>query len=802
VTGPGEGIPEPLKDVVGPLTFATRPETPIERIAGLEAMVRGKMTAWRVTLAPGAPMRGRVDRWLAALEGCEDLPPEARRACLKGVLAGITALERVEAPAGPGPGPVALTLDADVRFLPGVGERRAEGLARLGIRTVEDLLLHLPARYDDRRTITPIAGLVPGAPATVRGRVVQADLTTTPRRRMRILEAAVVDASGAEGLGGMLLARWFNQPHQARLLKTGETYLFSGRVIHDRRGLGLVMENPEFEPWEEGDAALHTGRLVPVYPTTEGITTRQLRRWTAVALERAVVPEPLPAPLRERLGLPERFRAFVQVHRPTAPEDSAAGTRRLAFEEFFFLQVGLALKQRVGERRRTRIRFATEPGALEQALRAALPFALTGAQERVLGEVFADLARGVPMHRLVQGDVGCGKTAVAALALARAVDNGFQGAMMAPTELLAGQHFARLTQLLDGLPVRVDLLVGGRRGKPAALKAVASGETHIVVGTQALIQEQVAFHRLGLAVVDEQHRFGVRQRARIGEKGDAPHVLIMTATPIPRSLAMTAYGDLDLSVIDELPPGRTPVATRLFNESRRDAAYAKVRKEVEAGRRAYVVFPLVAESEKLDLAAATEAREALAEGPLQGLSLGLLHGRMSGEEKAAVMADFAAGRVRVLVATTVVEVGVDVPEATVMVVEHAERFGLSQLHQLRGRVGRGAHPGHCLLIASHAVSKDGRERLKALVETNDGFRIAERDLEIRGPGELFGQRQSGLPELKVANIIRDGRLLAVAREAARELVAADPDLADPAHRQLRRSVAARWRHRLKWGAVG
>jgi len=809
-------LPAPLRDVVGPLTFATREGTPLERIGGLEALVRARLTAWRAALPPDSALQGRAAVWLEALAGCETLAPPARRARLRLVLDGITALDAgapaaTPSPAAPtpptgaaAPAPAetpALDLHADVRFLPGVGEKRAATLARLGVHTVEDLLLHLPARYEDRRQLTAIAALVPGAAATVRGKVLETELVTTPRRRMRILQAAVTDASG---LGGLLQVRWFNQPHHARQLAAGSEYLFSGKVAYDRRGTGLVMENPEFEPWDAADQALHTGRLVPVYPATEGVTTRQLRRWVATALERVDVPEPLPAPLRDRLGLPERGAALAQAHRPDDPEAARAATRRLAFEEFLFLQVGLALKRGREARRRTRVRFRPAPGPLEAALLKALPFRLTPAQDRVLGEIGADLARGVPMHRLLQGDVGCGKTAVALLALVRAVDNGFQGAMMAPTEILAVQHHDRIRQLLDGVPVRVELLLGGpgRRGRKAALSRIAAGETHLVVGTQALIQEHVAFHRLGLAVVDEQHRFGVRQRARLGEKGDAPHLLIMTATPIPRSLAMTAYGDLDLSVIDALPPGRRPVVTRLFSESRREAVYARVRREVEAGRRAYVVFPLVEESEKLDLAAATEARAALAAGPLAGLSLGLLHGRLPGEEKAAVMDAFARGDVQVLVATTVVEVGVDVPEATVMVVEHAERFGLSQLHQLRGRVGRGDHPGQCLLIASHAVSRDGRARLKALVESHDGFVIAERDLALRGPGELFGRRQSGLPELKVADLIRDARLLAVAREAARELVAADPDLARPEHRLLRRTVAARWKHRLKWGAVG
>jgi len=786
----------PLADLVRPLTFATRPDADLTRIKGLEALVTARVTAWRDTLSDGAPRRATADRWLAAVADHERLPPEARRARLQTVLDGILALAAPPEPETPAAGALALT--SDVRYLPGVGEQRAATLARLGIHTIGDLLLHLPSRYEDRRQLTAVAALAPG-PHTVRGRLVSADLTTTPRRRMRIVEAAVADPGG---LGGVLVCRWFNQAYVLRQLEPGREYLFSGKVTYDRRGLGLVMENPEFEPWREDEAGLHTGRLVAVYPVTEGLTSRQLRRWVAEALARVRVEEPLPAALRERLGLPERHAALRLVHRPEGPEDAAAGTRRLAFEEFFFLQIGLGLKRRGMARRRTRARLPNRAGPLERGLLASLPFALTAAQKRVLGEIGADLARGEPMHRLLQGDVGCGKTVVALLALLRAVDAGYQGAIMAPTEVLAEQHYRRITELLDGLDVPVALLTGGRRGRKAALEAIAAGQTRIVVGTQALIQDKVAFHRLGLAVIDEQHRFGVRQRARLGEKGDAPHVLIMTATPIPRSLAMTVYGDLDVSVIDQLPPGRRPVLTRLFTEARRDAAYAVVRREVKAGRRAFVVFPLVEESEKLDLAAATQARETLAEGPLEGLALGLLHGRMAPDEKTAAMEDFAEGRIHVLVATTVVEVGVDVAEATVMVVEHAERFGLSQLHQLRGRVGRGEHPGVCLLIASKAVSRDARARLKALVETTDGFRIAEADLELRGPGELFGARQSGLPELKVANLIRDQALLAVARQASRDLLGADPDLHAPAHAALRATVAALWKRRLKWGAVG
>ncbi len=811
-----------LDDLIGPLRFVTGASVPLERIGGLEALVRNKVGIWLTTLPADHPRRQEGERWLALLDDFDRIDAATKRDRLKRVLAGIES-GGVAAPAAKAASPSAtkrpspvvkpakarpaagkLALSASVTALSGVGGRRAELLAKLGIHTLGDLLLHLPSRYEDRSNVLPISAQVPGQPGTVRATVLEAALVTTPRKRMKITEAVVRDA--VSDMGGAMVVRWFNQPHRLKQLTVGREYLFSGKITVDRNGLSMVMENPEFEPWEEGESTVHAGRVVAVYPVTEGMTPGQMRTWVAAALAHVDVPEPLSPDLLARLDLPGRAEALALVHRPESIDLAQAGVRRLAFEEFYFLQLGLGLKARGAAKRRTGIRFAETAGPLEQALLDRLPFALTGAQSRVLAELGRDMASDTPMQRLVQGDVGCGKTVVAVLCLLRAVDNGFQGAIMAPTEVLAVQHYHKMTELLDGLDLPVALLTGGVKGKKKALENIRSGAAPIVVGTQALIQEAVAFHRLGLAVVDEQHRFGVRQRAELGavagKKGQAPHTLIMTATPIPRSLAMTVYGDLDLSVIDTLPPGRTPITTRLFFENRRERVYQQVKKEVAAGNRAYVVFPLVEASEKLDLRAATEAFDGLRQDALAGIPMGLLHGRMTGAEKQAVMADFAEGNIRVLVTTTVVEVGVDVPEATVMVIEHAERFGLSQLHQLRGRVGRGRQPGHCLLLASHAVSKEGRARLDAMVEYTDGFRIAERDLEIRGPGELFGQRQSGLPELKVANLLRDAALLAAAREAARETLAADPDLSRPEHRSLRDTVSGLWQHRLKWGAVG
>lgn len=810
---PVSDLPAQLAELIGPLTFATREGAPIERIGGLSRLVTDRVSAWRKELPAGSPLNAQADAWLAGLSRYDRLPPAERKVRLKAVLAGLSTLgEKTVAPPVQGPAPVAvrpaenrkngsadLTLNSGVDSLPGVGAKRVEQLARLHIATVGDLLLHLPARYEDRSRITPISSVTPGTVVTVRGKVVETQLKTTARRRMKIFEAAVADTAG---LGGMLVARWFNQAHLVRQIHAEREYVMTGKVGYDRGGTGLVLENPEFEPWEEEADGTHTGRVVPVYPQTEGLTSRQMRRWVKAALSRTEIPDPLPESLRSRLGLPDRRQALAMVHRPEKMDVMQVATRRLAFEEFLFLQVGLAVKKRKAATRRTRAIFRNRPGALERALLARLPFNLTPAQKKVVEQISADLSRPIPMHRLLQGDVGCGKTIVALIALLRAVDNGWQGAIMAPTEVLAAQHFEKMQTVLTGMDVPMALLVSGARGKAKTAEAIAAGTVRIVVGTQALIQKTVHFHKLGLCVIDEQHRFGVRQRAQIGAKGDAPHTLIMTATPIPRSLAMTVYGDLDLSVIDTLPPGRAPVDTHLVYENRRDRVYAAVRKEVENGRQAYVVYPLVEESEKLDLKAATSALEELSSGPLSGVPVGLLHGRMTSDEKHRVMQEFAGGRIKVLVTTTVVEVGVDVATATIMVVEHAERFGLAQLHQLRGRVGRGGYAGRCLLVASHAVSADGKARLKAIVESTDGFRIAERDLEIRGPGELFGQRQSGVPELRVANLIRDAALLSMARQAARELLEADPDLSQPAHRQLKATVADMWRHRLKWGAVG
>jgi ATP-dependent DNA helicase RecG len=565
------------------------------------------------------------------------------------------------------------------------------------------------------------------------------------------------------------------------------------------------MQHPDFEIVEEGeDETLHTGRLVPIYRLTEGLPQRWLRSllWRVVGEHAAKVPEILPDAVRRRrevIPLPQAVRA---IHFPQTDEELSAARRRLVFDDFLLLQLGLAIRrQREGRARG----IAIEPaGDLVGRLRRTLPFRLTAAQERVWGEIRRDLAEPYAMNRLLQGDVGSGKTIVAAMAILTAVEAGYQAALMAPTEILAEQHLMTLRQLLPPLGVPVALLTSAIKGREreALLDGVASGGIPCLVGTHALIQEGVEFHRLGLAVADEQHRFGVVQRAMLRRKGDNPHVLVMTATPIPRTLALTLYGDLDVSVIDEMPPGRQPIVTVSRAEGKRAQIYAFLRQQIKEGRQGYVVCPLVEESEATDLKAATLMAERLQKEVFPDLRVGLLHGRMGLVEKEAAMMAFKAGEIHILVSTTVIEVGIDVPNASVMLVEHAERFGLTQLHQLRGRVGRGSWKSYCILLESGRLSDEARRRLEAMTQTNDGFRIAEVDLELRGPGDFFGTRQSGLPEFRVADLLRDGRVLEEARQEAFALVAADPDLAQPEHRGLRAALLARWRGKLDLASVG
>ncbi|MBI2878189.1 MAG: ATP-dependent DNA helicase RecG [Candidatus Rokubacteria bacterium] len=692
--------------------------------------------------------------------------------------------------------PTGQGLRASLQYLKGVGPKRARLLARLGLESVEDALHFLPRRYEDRSRFVPFRQLREGEPQASAGTVV--GVSRPPRGGRAPLKVLFRDDSG------FLAAVWWNQPYLTETFRRGQRVVLYGKVAHYRNG-PLELQHPEFEIVEDDDEeSLHMGRLVPVYPLTEGLTQRPMRSLLHRVVEAHAdrVPDPLPPELLGRRRLVPLARALRAVHFPEAEEAARAARRRLAFEEFLLLQLGLAIRRR---REGARPGIALDPpGELVARLSRGLPFALTAAQERVWEEIRRDLARPVPMSRLLQGDVGSGKTIVATLALLTAVEAGYQAALMAPTEILAEQHCLTLRGLLAPLEVPVALLTSGLKGgeRETALAVARSGRAAVVIGTHALIQEGVEFARLGLAVVDEQHRFGVLQRGALRAKGGAPDVLVMTATPIPRTLALTLYGDLDLSVLDEMPPGRQPIRTEWRTGSRRAHIYEFLRGELARGRQVYVVCPLVEESEASDLKAATEMAERLETEVFPEHRVGLLHGRLRFEEKEAVMRAFKAGTLHVLVTTTVIEVGIDVPNASVMLVEHAERFGLAQLHQLRGRVGRGPARSYCILLTSGPVSEEARRRLLAMTETQDGFRIAEVDLEIRGPGEFFGTRQSGLPELRMADLLRDGPILEEARQEAFALVEEDPRLARPEHQALREALLARWARRLDLASIG
>jgi ATP-dependent DNA helicase RecG len=671
-----------------------------------------------------------------------------------------------------------------VQYIKMVGPRRAATLQRLGIFTVKDLLYHFPRRHEDRTRLRPAGACANGEVATLRGTVLAAQ-DLKPRRGLTVTKLAVHD-----GLG-IFYAVWFNQPYVRKNLPPGTRLFVTGKVEKGFGAAQVMVEDYEIDG--VGDN-LSAGRLVPVYPLTGQVNQRLLRAMVKSALEgaRGQVEEFLPEELLQKFSLPRLEAALAGVHYPEREEDAGKARKRFIFEELFLFQLALATRRRDIASRKKAHRCLPE-GKLTAAFLENLPYRLTSEQLKVWQEISRDMESPAPMHRLLQGDVGAGKTVVSMLALLKAVESGLQGALMAPTEILAEQHYLGVKRDLASTGVEVGLLVGSTRKKEKEklLEQVLTGELKILVGTHALIQEDVAFHRLGLAVVDEQHRFGVRQRATLQHKGTYPDTLVMTATPIPRTLALTLYGDLDISVIGELPPGRSPVKTYAAFPGAIAKAYGLVREQVRQGRQAYIVCPLVEESEKVDLKAAAELAEKLAGGEFRDFRLGLLHGRMKAGEKESVMASFRRGETDILVATTVIEVGVDVPNATVMVILDADRFGLAQLHQLRGRVGRGSHQSYCILIASPKTD-EGRARLKAMTQTTDGFALAEEDLRLRGPGEFYGTRQSGLPEFKIADLLRDWKELQAAREEALAWVREDPRFQKPESRLLMAEVFNRF----------
>jgi ATP-dependent DNA helicase RecG len=692
-------------------------------------------------------------------------------------------------------------LATPLQFLKGVGPRRAADLERAGLATLEDLLYRFPIRYEDRSRLQTIASLRPGQLSSIAGRVVACGLRSTRRPGFKIFEAAIDDGSGS------LRAVWLNQPFLRDVFARGQDVVLYG-AVEMRGSASLQLTNPQYEILDDDEGeTIHTGRIVPVYEKSGAVTPKMQRRLVHEALQRvpADLPDPLPDEIRLRLELPSRYAALLATHFPPqdAPLDllnrfATTAQRRLIFEEAFLFQIGLIARRRSAAAERKPKPVVVDDRIRESA-RRVLPFKLTGGQRQALKEIVEDMQRPQPMNRLLQGDVGAGKTIVALLAAIVAMENRLQAAFMAPTEILAEQHFFNISRLLMDSPFRVALLTGST---PAAarrehLAEIAAGTIPLVVGTHALVQGDVGFHQLGLAVIDEQHRFGVMQRATLRAKGLHPDVLVMTATPIPRTLALTVYGDLDVSAIRELPAGRLAVKTLAKPESRRDEVHAFVRSQLEAGRQAYVIYPLVEESAKVDLKAATEMADTLQHDVFPAYRVGLVHGRLKAAEKDRVMKAFAAGELHILVSTTVVEVGIDVPNAGIMIVEHAERFGLSQLHQLRGRVGRDHHQSYCFLLYQSPLSDDARERLKAMTDTTDGFEIAERDLELRGPGDFFGTRQAGVPTFRLIDLVRDRALLEDARaEAARWF-----DMSVPAPAAIDK-LLSHWEQRFKLIEVG
>ena len=700
-----------------------------------------------------------------------------------------------------------MDLATPVTYVKGVGPQRAEALAAKGIATAGDLLFYAPFRYEDRTNVKPLARLAPGEMASV---IAVVESIRTPRFRRGNL--GMVEVVFQDGAGGRLLAKWFHAAsYLAKILEPGARVALYGKVDYDTYSRELSMMHPEYELLrgddDEGDESLHTGRIVPVYEAAGKVSTRVLRS----VLKRLTdalphIPDPLPDDIRRRLRLPALESAIREVHFPTSDTDlrllnsfRSPAQYRLIFEEFFWLETGMALKHSQA-RTEHGIAFSLTPRVRDQ-VKKMLPFKPTPAQKKVLSEIAHDMAAPVPMNRLLQGDVGSGKTIVAAQAAVIAVENGYQAVLLAPTEILAAQHFLNLQRIFKPLDYRVMPLTGSmsKKEKETIKRSLSTGFAQIAVGTHALIEQDVEFHKLGLAIIDEQHRFGVLQRKALQQKGFSPDVLVMTATPIPRTLALTIYGDLDVSVIDGLPPGRKPIQTIHKTRVELEQVYSFVLSEVRKGRQAYIVYPAIEESETVAMKAAQEAYEELSRRVFPQLKVGLLHGKLPAKEKEAVMAAFQRGVVQVLVTTTVIEVGVDVPNASVMVIEDAERFGLAQIHQLRGRVGRGSEQSYCVLVTSK-LGDVGYARIRTLLDSSDGFYIAEMDLRLRGPGEFLGTKQSGLPVFRIGNLIRDSEILELARGEAQSLVLhpPSPEILEHAVNYVRQQ----WQRRYGLALVG
>jgi ATP-dependent DNA helicase RecG len=678
-----------------------------------------------------------------------------------------------------------IDLDQPIQFLPGIGPKSADRLAKLNLFTVRDVLYYYPRDHIDYAKQVNIRELKPGDTVTIVGQLKSCNCFTSPRNsKLTIFDLTLRDASGQIKLSRFYMGARFSsrgwQENQKRQFAPGSTIAASGLVKESK--YGMTLDNPELEVLESADHDAESskiGKIVPIYPLTEGVPADLVRR-SVVASLAAVgqLQETLPEGLRRQYELSDIQSAIASIHFPDSTEALDAARKRLVFDEFFYLQLGLLNRRQQQQENRTTIVLEPTGELISQFYSEVMPFTLTGAQDRVLIDILGDLQKNIPMNRLVQGDVGSGKTVVAVIALLSAIQSGYQGALMAPTEVLAEQHYRKLVHWFNQLHLPVELLTGSTKAakRREIHRALQSGELPLLVGTHALIEDPVQFDRLGLVVIDEQHRFGVQQRARLTQKGDNPHVLTMTATPIPRTMALTLHGDLDVSQIDELPPGRKAIKTTIVTPKKRQDVYDMFRREIALGRQIYVVLPLVDESEKLDLKSAIVTHQDLQTNVFPEYQVGLLHGKLTSAEKDAAITAFRNNETHILVSTTVVEVGVDVPNASVMLIEHAERFGLSQLHQLRGRVGRGAAQSFCLLMSA-SRSEVSLQRLQVLEKSQDGFFISEMDLRFRGPGEVLGSRQSGLPDFALASLVEDQDVLEVARDAAAQALAKDPTLA-------------------------
>lgn len=692
-------------------------------------------------------------------------------------------------------------LSTSVKFLKGIGEKRAERLCEVGVESIHDLLYYFPRRYLDRSHINKVKDLKENMTATVVGKVQFCGIKQGRRKRFVLV---LFDGTG------FLSGVWFHRAeYWNKIFEKGETIAFSGKVGYFGE---YQMVHPEFDKLSDDgeNDFLNTGRIIPLYPSSEslgkvGMDSRGFRRVIKVALKSYSheLRDSLPRDILKRQELIDLRQAIENVHFPKDKDFLRTARKRLKFDELFYLELMLAYRKKSVEIKRKGIEFL-KVGERTKKLIESLPFELTAAQKKVIREIRDDMKKDSPMNRLLQGDVGSGKTIVALICMMMSIENGYQGALMAPTEILAEQHYLTIQNLLEELGIKVVLLVGAQRKseREEVLRCIKEGEAEIVVGTHALIQEGVEFKQLGLVVVDEQHRFGVMQRATLIEKGLTPDVLVMTATPIPRTLSLTLYGDLDFSIIDELPPGRKPIKTHWRSDKKRSEIYKFTKEKIEEGAQVYIVFPLIEESERIDLKAAIENYENLKEGIFSNYSVGLLHGRMKSAEKEEVMSQFKAGEIQILVSTTVIEVGVDVPNATIMIVENAERFGLPQMHQLRGRVGRGEKESYCFLIATYPISEEAKTRLSTLAETNDGFKIAEVDLQIRGPGEFFGTRQHGLPELRIADIVKDTELLLKARDEAFDLARKNKQILNTENMPARVQFFKNYRDKMELSRVG